>query len=325
MYQHTRQASVPSGICSILAGFSFSGGLRMEYSKSPLTYEQQADQLIRRKLEANREDIIQCLQNISYYRLSGYLFPFRQPDESFKKGTSLQLIRRRYTFDRQLRLLVLDGIERMEIAVRTDLVYHFAHAYNAFGYCKKENLPHITEAQHQEFIKRINQEKANSREIFVNHFQSKYGDCHDCLPLWMAAEIMSFGTVLTFFRGIKTDLKQTIANRYGVAQEVLHSWLGAVNAVRNICAHHGRLWNRELGFKPQIPRERKHPQWHHPVEIPDNRIFGILTILKYCLNIVAQQSKWHERLRELLSRYQDIPRNPMGFPEAWETSPIWED
>ncbi|MCK5243345.1 Abi family protein [bacterium] len=297
----------------------------MEYKKSPLSFEQQADQLIVRGLIADRDKLIERLKRVNYYRLSGYLYPFRQPDNTYLPGTTLEKICRRYTFDRQMRLLVLDGIERVEIAVRTDLVYQFVHQYGPFGYCEAVNLPHLSQPQHHEFIERINKEKNNGREVFVKHFTTKYGDNHDCLPMWMAAEIMSFGTFLTFFRGVEKSIKQAIAGNYNISQEVLHSWLGAINAVRNICAHHGRLWNRELGFKPLVPRENKHPQWHNPVEVPDNRIFGILTILKYMLNIVASQSKWPERVKGLLDKYADIPSVPMGFPENWQECPIWKD
>ena len=134
---------------------------------------------------------------------------------------------------------------------------------------------------------------------------------------------MSFGKLLTMFNGISDGIKKTIAKQYGIEDKILKSWMGSLNVIRNICAHHGRLWNRELGFKPLIPRKKKHPQWHIPVAIPQNRAFGILTILHYLLSYIAPQSKWHNRLIQLLNAYPEISQKSMGFPENWQNSPIW--
>ena len=99
----------------------------MEYKKSPLTFEQQADLLISRGLQADRAQLISSLKSVNYYRLTGYLYPFRMADDTFKPGTTLEMVWRRYSFDRRLRVLVMDAIERVEVAVRTQLVYHFSN------------------------------------------------------------------------------------------------------------------------------------------------------------------------------------------------------
>ena len=117
------------------------------YAKRAFTFEAQADQLLTRGLQADRAILITRLEAVSYYRLSGYLFPFRQPDASgectdnFLPGTTLDSVWRRYNFDRRLRTLVLDVLERIEVAVRTRLIYHFAHSFAAFGYLEPNNLP----------------------------------------------------------------------------------------------------------------------------------------------------------------------------------------
>lgn len=93
--------------------------------------------------------------------------------------------------------------------------------------------------------------------------------------------------------------------------------------MRNICAHHGRLWNRELGYKPMIPA--RDMSWHDPVRVENNRIFGVLAILKYLLSDIAPNSQWTTRLRELLAEYPEIPLAQMGFPGDWLLCPIWAD
>jgi abortive infection bacteriophage resistance protein len=139
----------------------------------------------------------------------------------------------------------------------------------------------------------------------------------------MAAEVMSFGTILTFFRGASNLVKRDVAAGFGVPHQVFSSWLLALNTVRNICAHHGRLWNRVLGTKPMIPYQRNDADWHVPVKVANDRLFAILTICQHCLRRIAPQSRWDDRLKDMLSKAPAIPIVEMGFPVDWQQCPIW--
>ena len=296
----------------------------MNYTKPALTFSDQADQLLNRCLVApSKQAIIEKLKVVSYYRLSAYWHPFRQPDETFKPGTTLETVWRRYTFDRQLRLLVLDAIERVEISVRTQLVYQHSLKHGPFGYLDRANMPSMAVDAHRLFLSRIREETHRSPEDFVQHFFSKYTSETD-LPMWMACELMTFGAMFTLFRGVETPIKQAIAAEYGIADRVLDSWLATFNQVRNLCAHHARLWNRAFGVRPQIPRPNKHPDWHHPVPITNHRLFGVMTVLNYLLRQVAPQSHWRQRWENLLALYPEIPIVAMGFPANWRDSPLWQ-
>jgi len=301
----------------------------MQYLKPALTYSQQADLLTSRGLIADRQLLVKRLSSVNYYRLSGYLHTFRrmapngQRLDVYYPGTSLDTVWRRYIFDRQLRLLVLDGIERVETALKTRLTYSFCQTYGPFGYLDSRNLPKLGREQHEGFIKRVKDETYRSREDFVVHFGNKYGNCHDNLPLWMAVEIMSLGSVLTLFHGMAEKELKPVATEFGVNLPLLDSWITTLNYIRNICAHHGRLWNRELSIRPKIPTVDKFPDWHIPVNTPANRIFSVLTVLRYLLTNVAPQSKWQDRLEKLLFDYSDIPLKFMGFPNDWRSHAVW--
>ena len=219
----------------------------------------------------------------------------------------------------------MDAIERVEIAVRTQVGYHFSHSKGPFGYTDGGNLPKLSPEEHSELLERLMEETDRSKEILVELFKNKHGDVHPHLPHWIALEVMSFGILLTFFRGVEPKIKQKIAAAFGIPDKVLWSWLRSLNAIRNICAHHSRLWNRELGYKPLLPNKRKYPEWYVAAEIKNNRIFGILTILKYLLDKIAPQSKWSSRLIELLKEYSEIPLKSMGFPDDWAATPIWKN
>ncbi|MBM9548728.1 Abi family protein [Leptospira sp. 201903074] len=294
----------------------------MIYGKKALTIEEQADQLLSRGLVAQRDDIIAILKQVSYYRLSGYWFPFRNyPQEEFKQNTSLTEIWNRYCFDRKLRLLVLDGIEKIEIALRTDITYKLSHQTGAFGYTEKSAFPMLSEFDFEKLQEEIKKEYSRSKEKFVSHFQHKYGDIHDSLPLWMATELISFGALFTMFRGISTSHSKSIAKKYNLPEPVLLSWIGSLNSVRNICAHHSRLWNREFGYKPMLPRNNL--VWKQPVEIQPNKIFVILSMIQYMLGFISPTSQWKYRFLDLLTAYPNIPIREMGFPLRWKEIPFW--
>lgn len=296
----------------------------MKYNKPPLSFEEQADRLLSRGMIGDRDVMITRMQSVSYYRLSGYWYPFRLPDSNFKPNTTFDMVWERYVFDRQLRILVMDAIERIEVAVRTQLTYYHSHKHQAFGYATDPaTLPGLNKEKLQEFLERIQKEQKRSQETFVKHFRNKYGDYHRFLPVWMVTEVMAFGSVLSFYRGASPEIQKKVARYLCVPDRVLTSWLLAINTVRNICAHHGRLWNRELGTRPLIPNRRKYPEWEFFKHEYTGRIFIILTICRHCLAIIAPQSKWPQRLINHFNLHPRVPLRSMGFPNDWRESFFW--
>lgn len=299
----------------------------MKYTKPPLSFEQQADLLLKRGMQGDRSFMIERLQSVNYYRLSGYWYPLRLLNEDrFKPWVSFEMVWNRYVFDRHLRLVVMDAIERIEIAVRTNIAFYHAHDYSPFAYAEDPlSLPKLKPEGWENFQQRILEETKRSKDTFVKHFNKKYGDCHDHLPVWMIIEVMTFGTVLTFFCNASHKLKRNVASIFGLPSTVFENWLLTLNMIRNICAHHGRLWNRELGVKPFIPKYDQYPEWHEPVKIRNNRTFVILTICQYCLSIIAPQSRRAFRLDDLLNKQSEIPLKSMGFPDDWKENQIWKN
>lgn len=297
----------------------------MKYEKPPLSYEAQADLLIQRGMGGDRDLMISRLAAVNYYRLSGYWYPFRKNDDTFHEGTTFERVWCRYAFDRRLRLLVMDAIERLEVAVRSQLAYRHAHAHGAFAYVANPlALPKFGREEHRVFCEKVQEEISRSKDAFVAHFRGKYGDAHSDLPVWMAIEVLSFGTVLSFYRGCSHQIKQAVASMFGMPFVVFDSWLLTLSAIRNACAHHGRLWNREFGVKPIIPRIGDYPDWHTPVKVDNRRIFAVLTICAHGLHCVAPQSQWAHRLQALFAEFPAIPTADMGFPKNWTECPIWE-
>lgn len=298
----------------------------MNYRKEPLSFAAQADLLLTRGLIADRQRLIECLAAVNYYRLSAYWHTFRipdDPDNRLMSGTTFDCVWRRYTFDRQLRLLVMDAVERVEIAVRTQIVNRHVIGFGPFGYLDQSTLPGLSVTDHRKLLEKIRYEAQNSREDFVRHFCRKY-TAESGLPLWMACELMTFGTMLALFTGLRTRTKKDVARHYGLNAPVLGSWLRMLNQVRNICAHHARLWNRVYGVKAVMPEAAAHPVWHAPVPVGNDQTFAVLTLLRYLLKQVAPRSQWERRLERLFFDYSDVPLRFMGFPENWKDCPLWQ-
>ena len=204
----------------------------MEYTKPFLSYDNQADQLISHGLQGNRDDLIDHLKSVNYYRLSGYWYPFRQTDpadgnsklDNFYPGTTVAKIWDRYVFDRRLRLLLMDALERIEVDARTYLAYLHADKHGAFGYADDPaSLPHLSPKDRTRLLAGFRRELVDGEEDFVVHFRNKYGSHHNDFPIWVACEIMTFGNMFTFYRGYERSIQKELAERYRVKDVVCSS------------------------------------------------------------------------------------------------------
>lgn len=303
----------------------------MKYTKPALSFEQQAQRLIDRGLMVReKNELVRHLSGVNYYRLSAYWYPFKQIDpangeERFAPNTTFETIWRRYTFDRQLRLLIMDAVERVEVAVlRTRMVEQFTLLHGPFGYCDLKNFsPKLDQADYKRLLTEIDDSVNRSKEEFISRFQMKYtSETH--LPLWMVAEVVTFGHLFTFYRSLNRVEQQSLSSVFNLYPPVLGSWLHSLNFIRNACAHHSRLWNRILPIRPQLPDQRNRPEWYSPVQFDNTHIFAVLTLLRYLLHFINPQSGWQVQLENLLVEYPEIPQSWMGFPPNWQDSPIWK-
>ena len=299
----------------------------MKYTQPALSFDQQAQRLIDRGLIVeDKAALVQCLSRVNYYRLSAYWYPFKKTSgEFFTSGTTFKMIWQRYTFDRELRLLVMDAIEHVEVAIlRTRMVEQFTRLRGPFCYCDPKNLnPTFSRADYTRLLRDVDEAVDRSTEEFVKRFRMKYTS-EPRLPLWMAAETMTFGQLYTVFRYLHRNEQKMLANQFNLFPPVLESWLHTLNFIRNACVHHARLWNREIPIRPKLPDERHHPAWYSPVSFGNERIFAVLTLLLYLLGYIDPHHDWQVRLEKLLANYIEIPIHMMGFPTNWFDCPVWK-
>jgi abortive infection bacteriophage resistance protein len=229
----------------------------MLYQKPALTIPQQIAQLQSRGLLVDDPvEAANVLSEVSYYRLSGYWWPL-QSDQAmhvFKPGARFQQAVDLYQFDRELRLLVFDIIERLEIGLRTRMIYEMSLGHGAW-WLEDETL-FSNPFYFSENLKKVREEVMRSKEVFIKDHRARYSSDHRLPSAWKTLEVVSFGQLSKIYGNLnhrQAPAKDKIASDLGVANHTyLHSWLQSISDVRNICAHHARLWNRHLPAVPKL-------------------------------------------------------------------------
>jgi abortive infection bacteriophage resistance protein len=298
-----------------------------QFTKRALSIQEQVDQWMGRGLVvSDRVKAERFLSVISYYRLSAYSLPFQLGgnDHCFKPGTTFDDILNLYSFDRELRLLVMDAIERLEVALRTQITNHMSVTYGAHWYLERNRFK--ATYNHQELIKHIGEEITRSnKEKFLEHYQNKY--CNPALPpSWMVTEVLTIGKISKLFENLsETDNQKTIARCFNVQAKLLFSWFQSISYTRNLCAHHSRLWNRDLRIRPQKPDKPKNlTRWikEQPI-LSNSRVYFSLVVIEYLLQEVNPESTWHWRLKHLMEKYPKIAKASMGMPDDWFNDEFW--
>lgn len=297
------------------------------FDKEPLTLDEQIERLKDRGMRIDDDAKARMyLTNISYYRLSAYWYTFLelpQSDHKFKSGTSFQQVVDTYVFDRKLKLLIFDEIERIEISIKTRIIQEFCETHGKRWY---ENVALYTKPyHHQKFLECVDEECKRTSEVFIAHYRKKYG-VMERPPAWMVFQLVSFGQVSKLYKNLRVGKEvRAVAAHYGVNEQVLASWLESIAFVRNTCAHHARLWNRKLPKAPMLPTHPK-AQWLRTVPGPDytNRLYVVLAVMRYLLARFIPTTSFTTKLTELLNEYPNLPKHYMGFTPDWENEPLWK-
>lgn len=293
-----------------------------KYSKPALTIEQQIDLLVSRGLKiTDREEASHYLRFIGYYRLSAYGIPFEYGgadanNHYFRPNTNFEQILELYIFDRKLRLLIMDAIERIEVALKATISDIASIHHGSHWFLQKEFFD--VKFHHDSFLEKLKQDIAtNKSETLIQQYINNYSD-PEFPPSWMIFEMLSLGTVSLIYKFLKSELKKEVASLFGVHYSILESWLHSLSYVRNLCAHHSRIWNRIFIIKPKILKECK----AHIAQ--DNKFFAQTFVIVRLLRKISQNSHWEERLENLLKEYPSIDISMMGFPKNWMGLGIWE-
>ncbi len=291
--------------------------------KPVLSLDQQVRRLEDRGLQVeDRERALSVLSRINYYRLSAYWRPFKRNDDRFHPDGSFDKAIDLYEFDRRLRLAMMDMIERVEVAFRTQVSYRIATLHGPYGH--EDPARFQAWFRHDEWLEDLHHDTRRSQETFVSHFMREY-EGFPRLPIFVVSEVMSFGCLSLLFKGLNAIDRQALAAPHGVHPKVLESWMHSLVYVRNTCAHHGRLWNRDLPIAPAIPRSG--PPWTGEHLPSPKRIHVVLCVLRSLSRGHPCSNEWAASIARLLARFDDEPRwqRAMGLPPGWRESPFWKE
>lgn len=296
--------------------------LKRPFAKPATTHAQQVVLLQQRGMVI--DDPVEAefyLQHLNYYRLGAYWLPFEadHATHTFRPGTRFTDVLNLYVFDRELRLLVLDAIERVEVSVRSQWAHQLAHRHGPHAHLDAALAAH---AQHwRTNLDKLTIEVDRSDEAFIRHLRATYAEALP--PVWAVCEVMSLGLLSRWYNNLKPmPTRRAIANVYALDEKVLESWLRHLSLVRNTCAHHSRLWNREFTITPLLPRHK--PFGLAPQFRPGSRkLYNTLVILLHCMDVIAPQHHWRARLKDLIVQHA-LAVTAMDFPANWQSLPIWQ-
>ncbi len=288
------------------------------------TYAQQITLLRNRGLNVADTSLAEeFLKHHNYYRLSAYRFPFEQSKDQFQAGTSFEHLIQLYRFDRGLRMLVGEACKSLEISVRARWAYILGEKHGELAY--EDPAIFRNAQQHTRHLASLDREIQRTHEIFISHYRNQYHMSRP--PIWAACEVMSFGLLSRFYANIRqASTKKAIARTYGMSAGSLESLLTHASYLRNICAHHSRLWNRSFTITVALPMSQ--PSGIISSLNRDNSaerlIYNSLVMLGHTMETVSPTTQWKYRLTKHLTTLNRPDHSEMGFPDIWQQLDCWQ-
>ena len=277
---------------------------------------------------------VDCLKRISYFRLKAYWWDMQshQDTHEFQPGWYFEDVIRRYEFDRELKQLLFPHIDTIEIALRAKMIYHMSQAHGGLWYLDPRLFNN--QQHHQRQLFHLQDEFAKSGEAFAKEYRrlhpntANVGWQSDEDPdAWIIFETATLGDLSKIYKNIDHQLpaKAQIANEFGLPiHSDLSSWLETVAYVRNIIAHHSRLWSRNMVKRPAEPTNPQGAWLSRPLtDVEAKRPFYVITAMLYLCRAVNPSETFKYDIHRLMKKYRDLPLQRMGFFPAWEAEPVW--
>lgn len=326
------------------------------------TFEQQVALLQSRGMVVDDAEFAKrWLQSVGYYRLSGYWHTRRQVtgttvqgnksipirSDNFEPGTSFADIAALYELDRKLRTVIHDGIERLEVALRTSVAHVLAATdplafYDGSIFRGPDEKP--GGLYHYELLTQITQKvnraaRGGRGEKHITHNVAKYGSQ---LPTWVVMDVLDFSDVSKIFGALELDTQTQIASQLGIEipytklsrnqraalpkAHPIAPWLRQLSLLRNKSAYHSRVWNCTLAPAGSSVMRKISGLESLPID-QSERVFGCLTVIGKILESTSPGSSWTAKVKILISEgLSNVPpasAQALGAPSGWESQGIW--
>lgn len=302
------------------------------FTKKAFTLEEQVAQLQFRGLQIKHPRIAEkYLINISYYRLGEYWYVMQSDKENhiFKPNSNFMDVIALYNFDAELRLLLFDMIEKIEISLRTKLIYYLSHEVDPWWF---QNFDLFTDSKALvKTLSNLEDEISRTKDDSIKNHIKKHKDDGRFPPAWKSLEQTSFGALSKLYGNLKhaTKAKDLIAKEFGAVNHTfLPSWLQSIAQIRNFCAHHSRLWNRNLPgtvkLLPKPPNAWIVDEENIPKQHEFSKLYVHMCLMKYMLNTIIPKNEFTQKLTILFEKYQNVDPNALGMKPNWQNEPLWK-
>lgn len=293
------------------------------------SYAEQVELLESRGMDVgDPEEAALDLSKVSYYRLSGYWYPFRKQklkergrSDTFRDGTTFSDVLALYDFDARLRTTTFAAMTPIELAIRASLGHALGEVHES-AHLRPELLGSAARRgnEYENWLKKYNKERQNSHEDFVGHHDKRYGGT---LPVWAAVELLGWGALAKLLEFSPQLVQDEVAATFGLSAQQLKSWMRTLNMVRNTCAHHGRLFNRVHALQPRLPRPGTFPALD-AIEPVKSKTFAQLTLIQHMLD--QRMIGRPNMLPAVLRSYPEVPLIEItvtGASRTWSDNKLW--
>lgn len=298
------------------------------YNKPPLSIKEQIERLRRRGLTIDDDNLAESFLNrVSFYRFRAYTYPFQDntnSDHLFVEPVSFSDIVSLYDFDAKLRKLVFGALAQIEVAVRTQIIYQWSISRGSNWLTDDTLFKNVD--RHRKSSLKIEKEIIRSSETFIRHYKATYS-IPKMPPSWISLEVASFGVLSKLFQNLRSGSeKKAVARFFGLnGPLVLENWMHSFNNVRNVCAHHGRLWNRSFPVPITVPRSTPRATYANHTDREPYKLYAVLTAVNYLLNVLGScESNFNMHLKQLIESYPIVSVEDMGFPVDWKNDVAWQ-
>jgi len=192
---------------------------------------------------------------------------------------------------------------------------------------KNNTINGVSKTIHLHTIDELRKEFNRSQEIFIKDHRNRYPN--QDADAWKILEVASMGTLSKLYKNLGHQLpeKSAIAKEMGLnLHSELSSWLEAITYVRNIIAHHSRLWSRNMVKTPVAKLNNPSGQWLINPLLPaqSKKPFLIISCMLYLCNYVTPGHHIKTKILELFANNPTIQIYKLGFLNNWEIEPIWK-
>lgn len=247
---------------------------------------------------------------IGYERLRIYFISRRNvaaAGKPFTANTTYADIIQIYNCDAKLRHLVFEACGAFELAFRNSMTevltsMHGSHPHSVAA-------AFATPRAQADATRMLTDIYDGSRDPRARHYRAQYSR-PPLPPLWTMKELMTFGSSVRFYKALAGPMRTAIAAEFGLpSYPVMTQWLECLVDLRNICAHHDRLWNRAFQKQPQRLRAAGVPVAVTPL----NKLKAILECLDYMLTQRGIPSQATADAEKTLRRCSQIQLIEAGF------------